>query len=300
MRLRAKESEHCCLNIAFVVKTLDSRGGGAERVLAQVTGELAGRRHDITLVSFDTADSADFYEIDPRVKRVWLAAGRRGSPTSLTDALKRVTALRREMRRINPDIAIGFLNSAYVPLGLAMIGTGKPVIASEHIVYGHYRHHPVDGLILRSTAPLYARIAIVSEAVRQTFPPRLRNRMTVIENPVDAGFMPVPDDNVAKRDVILTVGRLVPQKDQGTLIAAFARIAGSHPDWTLRIVGEGELSSQLKALARKLGIGDRVELPGATREIGREYASARIFALSSRSFFCSASRTNGGLIHRSM
>ena len=281
MRLRAKATGLGRLNVAFVVKTLDSRGGGAERVLSQVTAALAELGHQVTLVSFDSPDSPDFYEIDSRIRRVWLAAGRRNRRTSISDAVKRIVALRREARRLRPDMVVGFLHSAYVPLALAMTGTGLPVVASEHIVYDHYRRHPVEGLLLRITARLYSRVVIVSEAVRQTFPPVLRNRMTVIENPVEVRPRQQPRRLITERDVILTVGRLVAQKDQSTLIAAFARVADDHPEWTLRIVGEGELRDRLEAQARELGLADRVEFPGPTREIWREYAAARIFVLPS-------------------
>lgn len=59
---------------------------------------------------------------------------------------------------------------------------------------------------------------------------------------------------------LLTIGRLVDEKDQRTLLDAFARAA--RPEDRLLLVGEGPLASQLEQQARELGIADRVRLMG--------------------------------------
>jgi glycosyltransferase involved in cell wall biosynthesis len=83
------------------------------------------------------------------------------------------------------------------------------------------------------------------------------------------------------RKTLLSVGRLEPQKDHKTLITAFGMIADRYPDWQLRIVGEGMLRGALEGQARSLGLGDRIEFPGAVREISAEYASAQLFVMPS-------------------
>ena len=49
--------------------------------------------------------------------------------------------------------------------------------------------------------------------------------------------------------VILNIGRLDPQKDQKTLIKAFALLADKYPKWKLRIIGNGVLKPELELLA---------------------------------------------------
>ncbi len=63
-----------------------------------------------------------------------------------------------------------------------------------------------------------------------------------------------------KRWELLSVGRLVPQKDHRTTLAALARIT-SH-DWRLRIAGKGPLLADLRRQCVALGIADRVEFLG--------------------------------------
>jgi glycosyltransferase involved in cell wall biosynthesis len=185
------------------------------------------------------------------------------------------------MKGLAPDVATGFMHSAYVPLAMALCSSGIPVVASEHIVYDHYRSFPLEALSLRVTAPLYSRITVLSNDIRKSYPRSLAARMEVVPNPV----APAPrlGDIVGGRSkVLLNVGRLFDQKDQRTLIEAFAQVAGAHPDWTLRIVGEGPLRPMLEALVEDRGLRGRVELLGTVNPIEREYESAQVFVMSSR------------------
>jgi glycosyltransferase involved in cell wall biosynthesis len=75
---------------------------------------------------------------------------------------------------------------------------------------------------------------------------------------------------------------LVPVKGFDILIEAFARIASDFPDVRLIIAGEGPERAALSALADRLCIGDRVDLPGWLPEPGDIMAHAKMFVLSSR------------------
>jgi glycosyltransferase involved in cell wall biosynthesis len=81
---------------------------------------------------------------------------------------------------------------------------------------------------------------------------------------------------------VLTVGRLIPQKDQATLLAAFARIAGR--DDRLVVIGEGPLHAELAAEAERLGIADRVQMTGLMPrdEVYRRLGGADYFVSPSR------------------
>lgn len=269
------------MKLVFVIKTLGLAGGGAERVLAQITSALVKRGHEITLVGFGSADERDFYQVDEKIQRIWLHAGHSNKRSGPIEIWRRALALRRLVRRLNPDVAVGFMHSAYVPLALALAGTRIPVVASEHILFDHYRAFPLEALALRVTAPLYERITVISEAIRASYPNGLASRMEVVPNPV----LPADRESGSRErrsNIVLNVGRLFAQKDQRSLIEAFALVAETHAGWTLRIVGEGPLRPMLETLIVQLGLEDRVELPGAVGDISREYQRAEIFAMSSQ------------------
>ncbi len=83
------------------------------------------------------------------------------------------------------------------------------------------------------------------------------------------------------RPVILSVGRLVPQKDYATLLRAFARVLADRPA-RLIILGKGREGEALEALAAELGITEHLDMPGFEPNPYAFMARADVFALSSR------------------
>lgn len=83
------------------------------------------------------------------------------------------------------------------------------------------------------------------------------------------------------RDVprLLTVSRLTKQKDLATLFKALALVKGQ---WILQVAGTGEEESELKNLARRLGLESRVEFLGYREDVPVLLAQSDIFCLPSR------------------
>ncbi|MHB8693348.1 MAG: glycosyltransferase family 4 protein [Solirubrobacteraceae bacterium] len=81
---------------------------------------------------------------------------------------------------------------------------------------------------------------------------------------------------------ILSIGRLVPKKGFDVLIQACGELRRRGVSFELRIVGGGQLRSQLLALAEAEGVSDLIELTGSMSqsEIVAELAAAELFALS--------------------
>jgi glycosyltransferase involved in cell wall biosynthesis len=78
------------------------------------------------------------------------------------------------------------------------------------------------------------------------------------------------------------MGRLTAQKGFDLLIEAFDRVAHAHPDWTLRIAGDGEQRRKLECLVQSLGLVRRVDLCGWVDEPEAFLQEADLFVLSSR------------------
>ncbi len=72
------------------------------------------------------------------------------------------------------------------------------------------------------------------------------------------------------------------QKNHADLIAAFAQLTQTYPDWRLRIVGDGVLRSEIETQIKKYDLAERIELPGMVRDIASEYARAAIVVVPSR------------------
>lgn len=275
------------MKILFCIKAMNNPGGGAERVLADVAGGLVDRGHEVAVLSFDRPGGQSFYPLHPKILRIELGIGSTTEPAKVSNTLRRIMALRASACDYAPTVVIGFMYSMFIPLGLSLVGTSIPLIASEHNVYERYQYYssrPMDALLWRLTPLLATRITCVSEQVGQSYPPSLRRKMVAVPNPVTVRSCGRADVSGSQksRKVLLTVGRLVHQKDYATLIQAFAVIVGRLPEWMLRIVGEGELRKQLQTQIFALGLDDRVDLAGATQDVMEEYVSAQLFVSSSR------------------
>jgi GalNAc-alpha-(1->4)-GalNAc-alpha-(1->3)-diNAcBac-PP-undecaprenol alpha-1,4-N-acetyl-D-galactosaminyltransferase len=180
---------------------------------------------------------------------------------------------------MEPDVAVGFMHSVFVPLGVALARTGIPLIASEHTSIEHYGRSRVQRLLLELAPLLSVAGTIPSDRVRHDYPHRLRRRMWVIPNPVSSR------PTAARRsrgNVVLAVGRLSAEKNHGELIRAFERDALRFRDWQLRIIGDGVLRSDLECQVQKSGLEHQVVLPGATDDVAAEYAGAAFVVVPSR------------------
>ncbi len=81
--------------------------------------------------------------------------------------------------------------------------------------------------------------------------------------------------------LILSVGSLIPRKNQHLLIAALALL----PNATLMLAGDGPSESNYRALAAKLGVADRVSFLGSVPhdDLPALFAAADVMALVSES-----------------
>lgn len=271
------------MKISFFIKALSIHGGGAERVLVDVVNGLARRGHDVIVVTFDPVGVAPYYPLDASVRLISLGVGKIANRSNTLEVLMRIVAMKRTTSEIRPDIAVGFMHSSYVLLGLALKGTGIPVIASEHTGVEHYQSRKTQRALLSVTPLLTKKITVVSEQIRQEFPPHLRRSMVVIPNPVS--FKTDSRSNLCGTDklpkTLLSVGSLSTPKDQKCLISAFAIISSFVPDWNLRIVGEGALRGELENQIKELQLESRIQLPGSVKNIANEYLNAQLFVLPS-------------------
>ena len=269
------------MKLLFAIKSLTAIGG-AERVFCMITGELSRRGHEVVIVTFDPPGTPSFYPIAKSIRRLDLGIGDARHHARVIETLRRLMALRRLAITEQPQVTVGFMHSMFVLIALAYAGLGIPVIGSEHIVPEHYDSHPLEFALIFFTAPLLCNITVLSEVIRDRYPLLIRRRMMVMPNPVipAAGSANLADDK--RYYVLLTVGRLDPQKDQATLIRAFASLATKWPEWRLKIFGEGSLRVELVAMIESLGLVDRIAMPGVTPDIAAEYRGADVFVLPSR------------------
>jgi glycosyltransferase involved in cell wall biosynthesis len=143
--------------------------------------------------------------------------------------------------------------------------------------------------MLTGTLGLYSANIINSAATWAAFaryPARYRRAMILLEHGLDTPAPAQTRDAARRRfglplsqPVLLNVGRLVPQKNQGVLIRALACLPQAH----LGLAGAGPQRDAIHALAVTLGVDDRLHLLGAlpADDIADLYAAADLFVFPS-------------------
>ena len=267
------------MRIALVISALGA--GGAERVIVTLANAWAARGWEVALITFDPPGTQPYYRVDPRVALRQLGVPSAGHPRwrAIRQGLRRVRALRQVLRTAAPDLAISFLAKINVLTVLASRGLAMPVVVSERNNPERQRFRGTWSWLRQRLYGTAWCVVTPSRGVLESFPQRIRARGRVIPNPVD--LTPAASPRRGARRMV-AVGRLVQQKGFDLLLHAFAKIAPAHPEWTLTIWGEGEQRAPLEALRARLGLAERVRLPGLTARPGQWVEEADIFVLSSR------------------
>lgn len=270
------------MKILFAIKTLENSIGGAERVTADLANGLSSRGHEVSVLTFDRSGSKSFYPLNDRIRRLYVSANDTSQKTRFTEVPALLLRLRKTIMRQNPDVVVAAMHSMFVPLQLALIGTGIRVIFSEHTVPAHYKGKRLEFAALVAVGLLADQITVASPSHPPLYPAILRPKMKAVTNPVSSSFVQADVISADKPKTILNVGRLDALKDQAVLIDAFALIAQQFPDWTLTIIGEGIERRQLEGRIANHHIADRVSLPGALADINPAYEQAQLFVMPSR------------------
>ena len=100
----------------------------------------------------------------------------------------------------------------------------------------------------------------------------------MIHNPLP--FLPEKQSNLENKQVI-AVGRYMPQKGFDRLIDAWKIVSQKHPDWVLKIYGDG-MRDKLQEQINRLNIKQSCVLEHSVSDIVEKYCESSIFTLSSR------------------
>lgn len=247
--------------------------GGAERVISLLSRRMVEEDLSVTILLYK--DQEPFYAIDPRVKLVFVP---RESGT--TNLLKNLLWMRRFYKE-NADAVLSFLAPFNILTLLATLGGKQTVIVADR---NDPRFIPNKWPIrkLRDFLYRFADGVIVQTKHNQAyFSAGVRKKSTIIYNPVDLGEKAGLALRTEKQKRIVSVGRLMPQKNQIMLLEAFAILREQFPEYTLTVYGEGPHRKTLEEKIAQLGLENAVFLPGSVKDVHDRIADGALFVMSS-------------------
>lgn len=289
------------MKIAFVIANGYTMGGTVRTVHNLARG--LSERHEVEIVSLVRRRVKPFFPLTDRVplvpmedrtgeKRVMSRFSRswwerRAAAVIPPSELARnqnftpeaVSALHRYLKTTDADVVIGtrpginLMLAAWSPKRLRVIG-------QEHLNLAEHKPDLVKAIDRR-----YRRmdgLSVLTEADRKAYRELLGRGddfLTVMPNALEPG---TPPQATLDEPVIAAAGRLSPVKQYPTLVKAFAHVVAEHPDWTLRIYGDGDKAAKIRETAERLGVQDNVHLMGKTKDLTSELSKASILAVSSK------------------
>lgn len=253
---------------------------GAERV-AVTLSEYLQNTGEYEMVILTDRQEEDEYDLPKGVKRINIGSYEgTGTFASLAARKWRLDKIKEYCVAENPDIIIGFMKKAAARMMLATKKIKCPKV-------GAIRSNPAAdagkegggwvNYVFGREADL---ITCQTYAQRDYFPDNIKRKTVVIPNPISAAFQREPFKGT-RENVIVTVGRLNPDKNQKLFIEAFSKIADEFKDVKAVIYGEGELRKELETQIAELHLGDRISMPGNKKDIADLIYKAKMFAFSS-------------------
>lgn len=251
--------------IALFIPSLE--GGGAERVMVDLANGICRRGYDVDLLLCE-AKGPYLHELDSGVKVVDFGERR---------AIKCLFKLVGYLRATNPAVLLSALNYVNVIALLAckIAQTQTRIIVSERSTPSAYtglKHTLLVRPLMRLLYRIADEVICVSKGVARDLSEFISLPLTktcVIYNPIDLDAIATRKEERIMHPwlehraikLVLSVGRLSPEKDYETLLRAI-KIVSRKEDVRLIILGEGSGRSQLEELVHTLDLAHIVDMPG--------------------------------------
>lgn len=266
--------------------------GGSDRVAAYLARGFADQGMGVDLVVFCQGGEVESILtplVGSDIAIQYLGGTARWRPLDLLFGLPKLIAY---LSTRSPDAVISTANNTSLVTALAVrlsrlkncalaLKTTNPIATSRHRGVARRIRLASYRWIFRWSDAVWTLSPDESTEMRAEFPSHAKLFRDVANPYVTPSMLALPAaaprPSVGK--TVISVARLTEQKRLDRLLRAFAIVR--HLDTRLLILGEGEDRVALAKLADRLGIGDRVAMPGYDHDVARALHAADLFVLPS-------------------
>lgn len=264
-------------NILFITNSLGL--GGAEKMIVFIAEQLSKRGYKCAILNLCGVpscghshkqlinESVEVFELDP-------AKGYKNG-----EKVKKVTSFARDFKA---DILIAF--TAFPNMFAKIAGTmlGIPSIMSER---GDPKRTTDNSLKSKISTWIINRSkggVFQTEGAKEFYGKGLQKRGVVIPNPIFVkGEVPKIDYENREKSVV-SVGRLENfQKRYDVMLKSFKLFHDRHPEYKLKLYGEGPAEKDIKVWIEELGLQDSVLLMGLTKNAMQDIVQDGMFLITS-------------------
>jgi len=255
--------------------------GGIARHCYGLAKALAQYGHEVHVITLDFPGTPSYEEMDGL--RVYRTAVELGHPSFITWVLLFNHFMEKKAANVSHLVKFDLVHihdwlTAQVGISLKH-HLRKPMVLTVHSTE-HGRSglnnpdsYTIDGIEWWATYEA-SRVIVTSEFMKREVCGHFRlpqGKVEVIPNAIEVTKFSISVDRESVRlrygvrhneKLVLSVGRLVPQKGIEYFIQAIPLIVGKHPDTKFIIVGDGWMRNHLEELSRSTGCRQRIRFTG--------------------------------------
>lgn len=261
------------MKILFCIGSLER--GGAERVISNLANAFA-TENDISIV---TTIEKNEYEINKNVHLYSLT--KKSNKGDLYSKFAKLFRLKKTIKDINPDIIVAFLRDPIFRLMLLRPWIKCPIIISVRNDPQKEYDTFVAKVFLKFFYPKADGFVFQTRDAQNFFDKKIQNKSIIIPNPIKKEFLNREYYTGTRKNKIVAVGRLEPQKNHELLIEAFYELKDKLKDYKLVIYGEGSLRNFLEEKIKDLNMQERILLPGTVGNIAEMIEDAKLYVMTS-------------------
>jgi GalNAc-alpha-(1->4)-GalNAc-alpha-(1->3)-diNAcBac-PP-undecaprenol alpha-1,4-N-acetyl-D-galactosaminyltransferase len=248
------------------------RGGGMERALTTLANHFSKLNFKVSVLLL--FHSEHFFKLREDIQIIEPIQIRQ-QYNKYIYALRTIPYIRRNLKKINPDVVISYGEWINAYVILASRGLNYPLFISDRmspLLHMDFLHEFGRKLLYKKASGIIAQTNYSADVIRQKTGAR---NIAVIQNPLHELIFP----KMGKKNHICTLGRLSKEKGHRYLLEAFSRL--NNTNWSLHIIGDGPERTLLEDLSKELLIEDRVIFYGHITNFTDILARAQIFVLPS-------------------
>lgn len=257
-----------------------TRSGGTERVAVQIANALQEENtYEICFISLTEQQEKPFYPLHPDIKRYrlgekWINPGPGYIP------------MIGKLRKLLKDKQIDIIIDVDIVLDVLAIPAARllrtKVVSWEHFTVDFELSVLYRKMILRYSVKRSDYVVVLTDGDLEEYKNRLGRKHAIcrIYNPVAYRFKQgtVP----GKKKMILSVGRLVPEKGVEYLKKVSVELLQRYPEWQWVILGDGIERKSLEQFIIDYHLQNRLILKGNVENVDDYLQQASIFVVTSK------------------
>lgn len=259
--------------------------GGIEKMLAQKLNywqEVYG--YEVVLCTTEQKNNPFVYHVNKKIKHIDLNINYHRSksyfhPNNLVKSVSHYKAMRKMLKQEQPALVISV---NYTPEQFLLPFMAKQIPKVKEFHSSGVTIKKPNSFMEKMKYRLfllfgrYDALVVLNEDEKKYYP---FSNLSVIPN-----FIAVSKavQAITKEKTIIAAGRIAAVKQFDHLISAWRLIAAKHPDWQVKIFGDGDeiLTAQLNQQIQELKIPN-IHLMGATAHLDYEMQKASLYAMTS-------------------